>query len=101
MNITYGSVDEDDEEDSDSEYNMVDPALLDLDMPVQDNVDSSIGPALATLEDISISREEFYTLCSQLNEGQQHLFNFIMKHVQQLMLNEEIIFPIQIHSIFF
>ena len=41
---------------------MLDLALLDLDMPVQDNMDSSIGPALATIEDISIFREEFYTL---------------------------------------
>ena len=88
MNITYGSVNEDDEEDSDSEYNMLDHALLDIDMPVQDYVDSSIGPALATVEEISISREEFYTLCSHLNEGQQQLFNFIMKHVNQFMLNE-------------
>ena len=36
--------------DSDSEYNMLDSALLDLDMPGQDNIDSSIRPALATTE---------------------------------------------------
>ena len=29
VNIAYGSVDEDDKENSDSEYNMLDPALLD------------------------------------------------------------------------
>ena len=75
-NITYGSVDEDYKEDSDSEYNMLHFALLDLDMLVQDNVDSSIGPALATVEDVSISCEEFYTFCSQLNEDQQQFFQF-------------------------
>ena len=40
-----------------------------------------------TVEDIFMSREEFYENCSQLNEGQCHLLNFIMKHAQQLMLN--------------
>ena len=54
-----------DDEDSDNDYNMLDPTLLDLDMPVQDNVDSSIGPSLVTVEDISICREEIYTFCSQ------------------------------------
>ena len=51
---------------------MLDPGLLDLDMPVQDNIDSSIGPSQASVEDISISGKEFYTFCSQLNKGQQH-----------------------------
>ena len=93
MNIAYGSVDEDDKEDSDSEYDMLDPALLDLDMPVQDNVDRSTGPVLTTVEYISFSREVFYTFWSQLNEGQQHLFNFIMKQVQQPILNESNTLP--------
>ena len=34
---------------------MLDPTLLDLDIPVQDNVKSPIGPALANVEDISNS----------------------------------------------
>ena len=72
---------------------MLDPALLDLYMPVQDDIDSSMRPTLATIEDISISREEFYTPCSLLNEGQQHLFNFIMKQVQQPILNESNTLP--------
>ena len=46
MNVTHGSFDENDKEYSDSEYNMLDPVLLDLYIPVQDNMDSSIGPAL-------------------------------------------------------
>ena len=90
MHITYGSVDEDNKEDLDSEYTVLDPALLDLDMPVQDNVDSSIGLALVTVEDISISHGKFNTFCSQLNEDQQHVFDFIIKHDQQVMLNERI-----------
>ena len=58
-------------------------------MPVQENVDSFIGPALATVEDKSCSCKELYIFCSQIKEGQQqHLFNFIIKQVQQLMLNE-------------
>ena len=36
---------------------LLEPAMFDLDMPVQDNVDSSIGPASVTVEDLSISRE--------------------------------------------
>ena len=33
--------------------------------------------------------EQFYEICSQLNEGQQHLFNFIMEHALHCKLAEK------------
>ena len=62
MNATYGPVDEDDTDDSSSEFGMLNSDLLDLDSPVQGNVINIIGPASSTVEDTSVSREEFCTL---------------------------------------
>ena len=87
MNITHGPVVNDNDTDNSScEYGMLNPDLLYLDLPMQGNVENDIGPVSSTVEDLSVSREEFYAFCSQLNKGQQLLFNFIMKHTQQLML---------------
>ena len=35
-----------------------------------------------------LPQEVFYEVCSQLNEGQQNLFNFIMKYAIKCMFNE-------------
>ena len=64
MNTTYGPVDEGDTDDSSSEFGMLNPDLLDLDLPVQGNVVNTIGPVSFTVEDISVTRDEFYALCS-------------------------------------
>ena len=62
----YGSVDED-THDSSREFCMVNPNLLDLDMQVQGNVENVIGPVSSTVEDLSVSWEEYYAFFLQLN----------------------------------
>ena len=55
---------------------MINPNLLDLDFEYSNSV--SNGPVVPTIIDnLSLSNEQFYEICSQLNEGQQHLFNII------------------------
>ena len=52
---------------------MINPNLLDLDLEGSDNV--SNAPVVSTIIDnLSFPNEQFYEICSQLNEGQQHLF---------------------------
>ena len=38
---------------------------------------------------VLLSCEQLYKICSQLNEGQEHLFNFLMQHMLQCKLGEE------------
>ena len=57
---------------------MINPDLLDLDLEDIDSV--SKAPVESTIIDnLSLPNEQFNKICSQLNEGQQHLFNFIMQ----------------------
>ena len=98
MNVTNGSVDEDATDDSSSDFGMLNPDLLDLDLLVQGNAEYFIGPVSSTVGDLSLSWEEFCAFCSQLNEGQQLLFNF--NNTQQLMVQKEIILKMWICSIF-
>ena len=57
---------------------MINPNLFDLDLEDSDSV--SNASVVSTMTDnLSLPNEQFYEMCSQLNEGQQHLFNFIMK----------------------
>ena len=65
---------------------MLNPDLLDLDTD-QEPEPRNVTVSSTAVEDIFMSREEFYENCSQLNERQCHLLNFIMKPAQQLMLN--------------
>ena len=41
------------------------------------------------IDNLSLPNEQFYEICSQLNEGQQHLFNFIMQHTLRCILAEK------------
>ena len=45
--------------------------------------------ASSFLKDHSIPNETFYEMCSRLNEGQQDLFNYIMKWAMRYQLNKE------------
>ena len=70
---------ESDEEKANAEFSMVNPNLLDLDLEDSDNV--SNAPVVSTIiHNLSLSNEQFYDICSQLNEGQQHLFNLMMEY---------------------
>ena len=70
---------------------MLNPDLIDFDSRDEDNgaIDEPIGPiASASVLNASLPRKVFYEMCSQLNEGQQNLFNFIMKYAIKCMFNE-------------
>ena len=65
---------------------MINPNLLDLDM--EDSYGVSDVPVASTIDNLLLPNEQFYEICSQLNERQQHLFNFIMQYAIQLRLGE-------------
>ena len=80
----FDIVESEEEEDND-EYSIINPSLLDLDM--DDSNDVSTAPVAPTsINDLLLPNEQFYEICSQLNEGQQHLFNFIMRYAIQCRL---------------
>ena len=68
----------DDEEDND-DFSMIDPRLIDFNIDDSNGV-NNVPIAPTTTENVLLPNEQFYEMCSQLNEGQQHLFNFIMKY---------------------
>ena len=67
---------------------MINPDLLDLDLEVSDSV-SNAPVALVTVDNLLLPSQKFYELCSQLNEGQQHLFNVAMQHAMYCNLAEK------------
>ena len=68
-----------DEEENNAEFSIINPNLLDLDLEDSDNV--SNAPVLSiTIDNLLLPNETFYGICSQLKEGQRHLFNFIMQY---------------------
>ena len=78
----------DDSDEEPSDFGMLNPSLLDLNNSDGSN-NPTMGPvASSSVDDESLPPSVFYDMCSQLNEGQQLLFNFIMKYAQQLQLNE-------------
>ena len=67
---------------------MINPNLLDLYLEDCDNV--SNAPVVSTINDnLLLANEQFYEIYSQLNEGQQHLFNFIMQYSLHCKLAEK------------
>ena len=67
---------------------MINPNFLDLDLEDSDNV--SNAPVVSTIIDnLLLPNEQFYKICSQLNEGQQHLSNFIMQYVLHCKVAEK------------
>ena len=77
-----------DKEEDNAEFSMINPNLLDLDLEDSDNV--SIAPVVSTIIDnMLLPNGQFYEICSQLNEGQLHLFNFIMQYALHCNLAEK------------
>ena len=75
-------------EEDDAEFSMINSNMLDLDLEDSDNV--SNAPVVSTIIDnFSLPNEQFYKICSRLNEGQQHLFNFIMQYALHCKLSEK------------
>ena len=82
----------DDEEDN-VEFSMINSNLLALDLEDSDGVNSAIVLSIFTLyflmNSLLLPNEQFCEICSQLNEFQQLLFNFIMQHTLLCKLVEK------------
>ena len=80
-----------DEEEDNAEFSMINPNLLDLDFHDTDDSDSvSNATAVSTINDNLLHPcQQFYKICSEMNEGQQHLFNFIMQYAVHCKLAEK------------
>ena len=78
-----------DEEEDNAEFSMINPNLLDLDLEDSDNVINATSVS-TIIDNLLLPNEQFYEICSQLNEGQHHLFDFIMQFALHCKLAEEI-----------
>ena len=77
-----------DEEEDNAEFSMINPNLLDLDLEDSDNViNATAVPTI--IDNLLLPNEQFYEICSQLNEGQQHLFNFMLQCALHCKLAEK------------
>ena len=77
-----------DEEQDNAEFSIINPNLLDLDLEDSDNVINATAVS-TIIDNLLLPNEQFYEICSQLNEGQQHLFNFIMQFAFHCKLAEK------------
>ena len=66
---------------------MINPNLLNLDLEDSDNVINAT--AALGINNLLLPNEQLYEIYSQLNEGQQHLFNFIMQYALHCKLAEK------------
>ena len=71
-----------------TDFNFLNPDLLDVDAGNSDRDSTNFTPATACVNNRSMSREENYELCSNLNEGQLEVFNYVMRYAVEYMLNE-------------
>ena len=78
-----------DEEEDNAEFSMINPNLLNLYLEDSDNVINATAVS-TIIDNLLLPNEQFYEICSQLNEGQQHLFNFIMQFALHCKLAEKI-----------
>ena len=76
-----------DEEEDNAEFSMINPNLLDLDLEDSDNVINATAVS-TIIDNLLLPNEQFYEICFQLNEGQQHLFSFIMQYALHCKLAE-------------
>ena len=67
---------------------MINPNLHDLDLEESDRT-SNATTVLTIINNLLLPNEQFQEKCFQLNEGQQHLSNFIMQYVAHCKLAEK------------
>ena len=84
----FSFVHSDEKEEDNTEFSVINLDLFDLDLEVSDGV-SNAPVASVTVDNLLLPSQKFYELCSQLNEGQQHLFNFVMQYVVYCKLAEK------------
>ena len=76
------------DEEQDPNFSMFDPNLIDYDEDVTNSTTS--GPiAPTTVNDLLLPNEIYYEMCSQLNEMQRNLFNFVMQHTRECRFAED------------
>ena len=77
-----------DEEEDNAEFLMIYPNLLDLDLKDSDSVINAAAVS-TIINSLLLPNEQFREICSQLNEGHQHLFNFMIQHALHCKLAEK------------
>ena len=77
-----------DEEEDNAEFSMINPNLLDLDLEDSDNVINATAVS-TIIDNLLLPNGQFYEIYSQLNEGQQHMFKFIMQYAFHCKLAEK------------
>ena len=70
-----------------TDFNFLNPDLLDVEGN-NEGKPTNFTPATASIDTRSMSREENYEMCSNLNEGQLEIFNYVMRYAVEYMLNE-------------
>ena len=70
------------DEEIDDDLAFFNPDNLDVN---QNDVDLRGENATCTIKNMHMDNTEFYKLCSQLNEEQRYIFNFIARHSQELL----------------
>ena len=78
LNHPYLSEEDDDEIDDD--FSMINPELLDLDLEEAGNNTNTVPVAATTIDNIMLPTAEFHDMCSKLNEEQMYMFNYIMRY---------------------
>ena len=76
------------EEEDNAEFSMINPNLLDLDLEDSNSVSNATAES-TIINNLLLPNEQFHEICSQLNESQQHLFNFIMYYAVLCKLAEK------------
>ena len=78
---------ESDDDDNNDDFSMINPDLIEFD--IDDSNDINNGPIAPTSTvNLLLPNDQFYQMCSQLNEGQQVLFNYIMKYATECRFAE-------------
>ena len=77
-----------DEEEDNAEFSMINPNFFDRDLEDSDSVNNT--PVVSTIiHNLLCANKKFYEICCQLNEGQQHLSNFLMQYALHCKLAEK------------
>ena len=79
-----------------SEYGIMIPeGLLDLNLDLENNGNNSVNASsasTATVTNLTLPNDEYYNMCTQLDERQQHLFNYVMQWLQNIIMLTEMMY---------
>ena len=69
-----------DEDNDNEEFAMINPDLIDFDVDSSIHTRCNTGIANTTFNNTLLPNDQFFEMCYQLNEEQQHFFNFMMRY---------------------